>query len=100
MLVWDKSLTYSWWVFEEYEQFKLSIKEIIEAYINENIVDNLLSINEWLVKEYTPYNAIDLLQSFVDIGGEIFKDARPRNELESKSIDAFVRSKAKTISLK
>lgn len=96
----QEPLTYTWRDYEEYERFKLSVKEIVEAYINENIMVNLLDINKWLVKEYTPYNAISLLHSLVDIGREIFKDARSRNELESKSINAFVRSKAKTISFK
>ena len=35
-----------------------------------------------------------------DIGKIIFKNARSRNKLESKSIDAFIRSKAKIIQVK
>ena len=69
-------------------------------YINENKVSNLEKINEWLVKEYTVYNSIELLHSLVDTEKEIFRDARPRNELESKSINAFIQSKAKTIRIR
>jgi len=51
-------------------------------------------------REFIPSSAINVLHSLVDIGEEIFKGARPRNELESKSINDFIRSKTKTISSK
>ena len=98
--MWQESLTYIWRHYEEYERFRLSIKEIVEIYINENIIVNLLDINKWLVKEYTPYDSINILPSLVDIGGEIFKDARSTNELETKSINAFIQMKAKTLLFK
>jgi hypothetical protein len=96
---WQESLTYIWQPYKEFEQFRLSIKEIVETYMSENIMLNL-DINKWLVKEYAPYDSINLLHSLVDIGREIFKDARSTNELEDKSINAFFQKKAKTIHFK
>ena len=93
-------VSYVWTDVEQFDRLLSGIKEIIEVYINENKVSNLEKINEWLVKEYTVYNSIELLHSLVDTGKEIFRDARPRNELESKSINAFIQSKAKTIRIR
>ena len=93
-------ISYVWTDVEQFDRLLSGIKEIIEVYINENKVSNLEKINEWLVKEYTVYNSIELLHSLVDTGKEIFRDARPRNELESKSINAFIQSKAKTIRIR
>lgn len=77
--------------------FEQAAEDIIETYKAENLV-HMLDINNLFVREYTPLSSIDVFHSLVDIGEEIFRDARPRNEDESKRIDDFVRSKAKTIS--
>lgn len=93
------SLTYSWMHFASSDVFEKTVEEIISVYKKENTVHNL-DINNLFVREYTPHVSLNLLHSLVDIGKQIFKDARPRNELEAKIIDDFVRSKTRVISSK
>ena len=69
----------------------------MDAFINEYININY---KEYFIAEYSVPNSINLMNSLLAIGSEIFKDARPRNELESKSVDNFFRRKAKTIARK
>jgi aspartokinase-like uncharacterized kinase len=73
-----------------------STEEIISTYKNENIVHNL-NINHLFVREYTHHIPVKLLHLLVDAGKEIFKDARPRNEVEAKIVNDFVRSKSKVL---
>lgn len=66
------------------------IKELINEYNDRNF-------KEYFIVEYSFPNSLNLIDSLIGIGNELFKDARSRNELESKSIDDFFRSKARTI---
>ena len=117
---WDSSLSFEWGDVNEYlscdlnslrrasppsadywisflassAPFEQATEKIIESY------KIMLDINALFVKEYTPLSSIDAFHSLVGIGDELFSDARPRNEYESKRIDDFIRSKAKTISSK
>jgi hypothetical protein len=75
------------------------LREIIETYKKENLIINL-DINNLYVTEYTPHDSIKLLHQIVDIGKEIFKDARPSNVSEEKAIDTYFRSKTRTIHYK
>lgn len=114
----DSSMSSSWSTIEDYLSYGIAsygidqisqtcsrafynppevLEEIISIYKNENIAHNL-NINDLFVREYKPHTEINLLHSLVDIGNEIFKDARPRNEVEAKIINDFVRSKTKVIS--
>ena len=70
-----------------------------DVYKRENLLHNL-NINDLFVKEYMPQSSIKTLHSIIDIGKEIFGDARQRNEMEAKIINAFVRRKSKVISSK
>lgn len=72
-------------------------EDIIGSYKAENIV-HMLDINNRFVREYTHVNSLNILHSLIDIGTEIFKNARPRNDYESRKINEFIRSKARTIS--
>jgi len=91
--------TYPWILYTTSIVFEKTIEKIISTYKKENIIHNL-DINDLFVREYPPHDSINVLHSLVDIGEEIFKDARPRNELEEKIINDFVRSKAKILSSK
>lgn len=110
----DSSMSLRWGTTEDYLSFGVaspdwpqaprtafvlldkSIEEIISTYKNENIVHNL-NINHLFVREYTHHTPVKLLHLLVDVGKEIFKDARPRNEVEAKIINDFVRSKSKVL---
>ncbi|MFH1136441.1 MAG: hypothetical protein V1816_10205 [Pseudomonadota bacterium] len=70
--------------------------KVIESYKRENTV-HMLNINSVFVKEYTPQISLEIFQSFIDIGTQMFKDARPKTEYEAKIVKNFVSSKAKTI---
>lgn len=74
-------------------------KEIIETYKAENLIINL-DINSLYVKEYTPFDSIKLFHEIVDIGNQIFKDARSSSILEEKAIDSYFRSKTRAIRYK
>ena len=88
------------WTSESFEDFVKDIsthyRDIIASYIAENRV-HMLDINKLYVREYAPSRSIDVLHSLVNIAEEVFGDARPRTENESRRIDGLVRSKTKTI---
>jgi len=92
---WGMPLTDYWRAWTS-EPFEGAAKDIIAAYMAENLI-HMRDINSLFVREYAPFSSIDVLHSLVGIGEEVFSDARPRNEDESRRIDDFVRSKAKTI---
>ena len=73
--------------------------DIVEFYKLESI-DSNLNIKDLFIKEYEPNASINILHSLINIGSEIFQDARPSNAEESKIVKGFVRSKSKLISSK
>lgn len=62
--------------------------------------DQKISDVSELVTEYISHERLELFHSIIDIGTEFFKDARPRNELEAKIINSFLRSKSKILPIK
>ena len=93
----EVSYFHPWVYYTVFGNFDKTVEELISTYKNENLAHNL-DINRLYIKEYTSYASINLLHSIVNIGEQIFKDARPRNELEEKFINSFVSSKSKVLS--
>jgi hypothetical protein len=57
--------------------------------------------NDWITFEYKDtYDSINLLNSLLKLGNEIFKDARQATEIEERSINAYIKRKAKIIKFK
>ena len=81
----------------QFPNTKENIDEIIAAF---RIKINNQDVTDLYVKAYKPQVSLNLLHSLVDIGAELFKDARPSNREESEIINSFVRSKSKVISSK
>jgi len=92
--VWRNVLSEYSVAYSLHEQY---VTEMVAVYKSGNDAYNL-DINSLYVKEYVPVSSVHLLHSLLDLGAVIFKDARPSNELEAKSINRLLRSKAQVIS--
>ena len=69
------------------------INDVWSAYEIGDSTNNLLELNDYFDPKSKPH-------ALSEIGNELFKEARPRNAVESKIINDFIRSKSNLISSK